>query len=270
MTESIWEKKGSLAQAFWQNGRADIPVYDMHGHMGPHYAIYFKRCEAPEMVAHLRRSGVKKLVFSHHQALFGTKRNAEVVEICKQFPDILRMYVAINPHYPDRIREDLAHFDEWRPYAFGLKFLGDYHKIPYNAKEYEYALDFAEERGLPCLFHTWGRSQFDGGKVMLDIVHKYHNAKLFMGHSIFGEWDASKRCVAESTGNVWMELTAIPGSRGLIEMLVEDVGSNRILFGTDMPWFDEYQAVGGVLSAKISEDAMRDILYRNAEKLMGE
>ena len=33
-----------------KNGKGDFPIYDMHGHMGPHYAIYFKRCEAPESI----------------------------------------------------------------------------------------------------------------------------------------------------------------------------------------------------------------------------
>ena len=56
---------------------------------------------------------------------------------------------------------------------------------------------------------------------------------------------------------------------GLVENLVNRVGSERLLFGTDMPWFDEYQAVGGVLSADISENDMRNILYRNAERIFG-
>jgi predicted TIM-barrel fold metal-dependent hydrolase len=37
-----------------------------------------------------------------------------------------------------------------------------------------------------------------------------------------------------------------------------------------MPWFDEYQAVGGVLCAQISEEDKLNILYRNAEKLLAE
>ena len=32
---------------------------------------------------------------------------------------------------------------------------------------------------------------------------------------------------------------------------------------------DEYQAVGGVVSADISEDDIRNILYRNADRLLG-
>lgn len=105
---------------------------------------------------------------------------------------------------------------------------------------------------------------------MLEAAQKYPHAKFLMGHCIFGDWEYARRVVKETAGNVYLELTAIPGENGRIEQLVEDVGSDRILYGTDMPWFDEYQAVGGVLSARISEDDMRNILYRNAQKILKE
>ena len=269
MTLPIWKRSGTLAETFWKNGRADFPIYDMHGHMGPHSAIYMKRCEADDMVKHLRRIGVRRLVFSHHQVVLGDSRNAEVAEICRRHPDILRFYVGINPHYPERMKEDLKLFDSWAPYAVGLKFLADYHKVAVTDPAYEYALKVADERALPVLNHTWGFSRFSGGEVMLEIVNRYHRAQFFMGHSIYGQWDCAERCVKESAGNVYLELTAIPGERGVIEMLVNRVGSNRLLYGTDMPWFSEYQGVGGIVSADVSEDDMRNILYRNVEKLLG-
>ena len=270
MKTSFWEEKGTLANRFWESGTVeDCPVYDMHGHMGPHYGIYFKRCQPADVVAHLKRCGVRRLVFSHHDVLFGSRRNADVVEMCKAFPEHLRMYVGINPHYPERIREDLADFEKWRPWAFGLKFLCDYHHVPANASEFRYALDFANERGLPILNHTWGGSPCDGGPIMLEIAQKYPNVKFFMGHSIYGDKEYSRRVVTETPGNVWLELTAIPGDLGHIERLVRDVGSERILYGTDMPWFDEFQGIGGVLSAEISDEDKRNILYRNIENLFG-
>lgn len=269
MSCSLWERPGTLAETFWKNGKADFPIYDMHGHMGSHNGIYFRRCEPEDMARHLRRIGVKHLLFSHHHNLWGSMRNGAVVDICRRYPDLYRMYVGIVPHYPENIREDLKLFDSWRPYAVGLKCLADYHQLPLTDKKYEYAFSFAEERGLPVLCHTWGGSPLDGGAVMLELVRRYPNIRFFMGHSIFGEWDYAERCVRESARNVYLELTAIPGERGLIEMLVRRVGSEKLLFGTDMPWFDEYQAVGGVLSAKISDEDKRNILYRNAERLLG-
>ena len=269
MKTSIWEKTGSIAEAFWKNGRADFPIYDMHGHMGRHYGIFMARSDPASMVRHMKRIGVRRFCFSHHEALMGTESNRHTAEICREYPDILRMYVGINPNFPERMRQDLRCFDQWQPCAIGLKFLPDYHKVALTDPAYEYALDFASERGLPILMHTWSHSPYDGGEVTLELVTKWPKVKFFAGHSICGAWDYAQRCVKESAGNVWLELTAIPGECGLIEKLVGMVGSERLLYGTDMPWFDEYQAVGGVISADISEDDMRNILYRNVERILG-
>ena len=265
---TIWQQE-TLAGQLWTTGKSPIPIYDMHGHMGDSQAIYHKRCQAEEMVKHLKRIGVTRLVFSHMDALAGIMRNAEVLEICKRYPDILRMYIAINPHHPEYIKEDLAAFKKFQPYAVGLKFLPAYHKVAVTAPAYEYALKFADEHALPVLFHTWGNIPENNGKVMLETVQKYSRLKFFIAHCIYGEWDYAERCVKESNGNVWLELTAIPGVRGLVEKLVRQVGSERLLFGTDMPWFDEYQAVGGILAARISEEDRHNILYRNVENILG-
>jgi len=269
LKECIWEKENSIAKTLWETGRTGFPIYDMHAHMGKHYAQYHARCEAPEMIRHARRIGVKRICFSHYAVLRGSESNALAADICREHPDILRMYMGINPNYPDRMRHDLALYDSFRPFAVGLKFLADYHKVPVTSPAYAYALDFASERGLPVLNHTWGGSAFNGGQVMFEAVQRYPKVKFILGHSIFGEWDWAERCVRESAGNVYLELTAIPGERGIVEDLVRRVGSERILYGTDLPWFDEYQATGGVVSADITGDDMRNILYRNAEKLLG-
>ncbi|MBO7146476.1 MAG: amidohydrolase family protein [Lentisphaeria bacterium] len=266
MKEAIWEKKGSLAEQLWNTGKLDFPIYDMHGHMGPAYGIYFQNCMPADMVAHMKRIGIKHLVFSHHETLTGFKPNPEVVEICREYPEHLRMYAGIIPQRTEEIKRDLALFDSWKPYAVGLKILPIYHNHKLSDKEYDYALSFADERALPVLIHTWGNAPECG---IYETLCKYPNAKFFLAHCCFGAWEYAERCVKETHNNVWLELTAVPGERGIIEKLVGMVGSEKILFGTDLPWFDEYQAVGGVLSADITEDDMRNILYRNVENILG-
>ena len=269
-TVTVWEKPGSIAEYFWRNGKLDFPVYDMHGHMGKHNAIYMKRCEPAEMAAHLRRAGVKRLIFAHHETLWGSRRNLADYQVCKEYPDLFRMYVSINPHFPEYVKEDLAQFDSFQPYAVGLKILADYHRVPVTDKRYEYALSFAEERKIPVLFHTWGGSTFNGGERMLELALKYPNIRIFLGHSLFGDWEKAAECVQKAPlGNVYLELTASPGEYGKVEMLCKKVGSEKILFGTDQPWFDEHQAIGGIVSADITEEDMRNILYRNAERILG-
>lgn len=270
MSCSIWEKEGTLAYEFWKNGKlADCPIYDMHGHMGHSNGIYFKRSSPEDVAEHVRRIGVRRLVYCQHGALWGMNRSEEMVRECESQSDVLRMYVAINPHFPDNIKEDLANFDKWKPWTFGLKLLPDYHGTPVTSPAFQYALDFAEERGLPVLIHTWGGSRCDGGDVIYELVQKYSRIKFLLGHSIYGDWENARRCVQESAGNVYLELTSIPGELNTLEMLTELVGSEKLIFGTDMPWFDEYQAVGGVLAADITEDDKRNILYRNVEQIFG-
>lgn len=267
---NVWEQPGTIAHSLWNTGKPNCPVYDMHGHMGSYGTIFFQRAEADQMVAHLRRTGVTKLVFSHHHVLHEpTVGNDIAFKACQQFPDELRMYVGINPHFPDNTKRDLAHFDAWQPYAVGIKFLADYHGVPVDSPKYAYALDFANERKLPVLCHTWGGSHNNGADNMLNIAQKYTNVTFFAGHCVFGDWAGAERLVKEAPGNVYLELTAVPGDFALVERLVAAVGSERILFGTDLPWFDEYHAMAGVVTANITEQDKKNILCDNVERILG-
>jgi predicted TIM-barrel fold metal-dependent hydrolase len=267
---SFWNEKNSIAEHCWKYGNPGFPVYDMHGHMGEHYAIYFKRSNPAEMVAHLKKAGVAKLVFSHHYALWEPSyRNENVFEICRQFPETLRFYVGINPHYPEIIKEDLALVDKWRPYAVGIKMLAAYHHVNVTDKAYEYALKFADERGIPVLNHTWGGiGHVNDAPSILKLVEKYQNIRFFHGHSFCGDYSMVQQ-VVNASAHSYLELTAIPGENGMIEELCRLVGSEKIIYGTDLPWFDEFQAIGGVVSAKISDADKRNILCDNVERIMG-
>jgi len=51
--------------------------------------------------------------------------------------------------------------------------------------------------------------------------------------------------------------------------MVEDGIEDKILFGTDLPWFDPMCGIGCVVFARISETARRKILRENALRLFG-
>ena len=57
--------------------------------------------------------------------------------------------------------------------------------------------------------------------------------------------------------------------RGIVEQFVSELGSERVVFGTDFPWFDYHYYIGAVLGADITDDDRHNILHRNAEKLLG-
>jgi len=260
----------ALAREFWEQGRsASCPIYDMHGHMGFYHSIYFPRPEAADMIRTMDECGVRMLAFSHHHALHSPELgNRLAVEAVRRYPDRLRAYCVINPNYPAQVEADLAALDDLIPDVFvGLKFLSDYHGVALTDERCRPAWEYAEERGLLVLAHTWGGSALDGPRVVREVAERYPRVKLLLGHSCHGEWDEAV-ALARDFSNVYLELTAVFDDRGVLEKFVREVGSERLLFGTDLPWFDPHQAVGALLSADIDDEDRHNICHRNAEALL--
>lgn len=260
----------SLREGFFEHGRLDdCPVYDLHGHMGPFLGAHLPSAGLDCLVPSMDRAGVRLLVFCHHAALFapdiGNRANVEVV---RRFPDRLRAYCAVNPNYSDAIRRDLDAFDDYPDVFVGLKMLADYHQVPLTDDRYRPAWEFANDRELPVLMHTWGGSAFNGADNVRACAREYPNAKLLMGHSLHDQPNQAIE-IANEFPNVYYELCAVLDERGVVESFVAESGSERILFGTDFPWFDFHYYIGAVLGADITEDDRRNILYRNARKLLG-
>ena len=258
-----------LAAKFWAHGRSDdCPVIDMHGHMGPSGGIHFPRASAEAMIRTMDGCGVRMLVFSHHASLnCPDLGNAPSIEAVRRHPTRLRAYLVVNGHWPDLIARDLAAFDAHRDVFVGLKFLAGYWGIPWDAAVNEPAWQFADERKLLVLGHTWGGSGCDGAAQVRKIAAKYRNLTLLCGHSLHGDWPAAIE-IAREFPNVYLELTAVLDDRGPLEQFLAAGLGKRLLFGTDLPWFDPHQGIGTILSTDMSDDDRHDILHRNAERLL--
>lgn len=260
----------SMAEEFWSTGRrGDCPVIDMHAHMGPWPGIFFPDAAPEAMVARMDQCGVRMLAFCHHAALFCPEiGNAASVDAVRRFPDRLRAYLGVNPHYPRQIAADLAGWEAHRDVYVGLKLLAGYHQVPWDAPAYRAAWEFADARGLLMLLHTWAGSRFDGADMVRRMAPRYGRARLLLGHSLHGDWE-SAIALAREFPNIWLELTAVLDDRGVLEKFCAAGLSKRLLFGTDLPWFNPHHGIGAVLSADITDDDRHDILHRNAESLLG-
>lgn len=261
----------SLYEEFLAKGRLPgCPVYDMHAHMGELHGIYLPASSPEGMIPAMKRAGVKMAVFSHHLALLSPDAgNDSSAEAVRKHPDYFKAYCVLNPHYPELIERALEHYLSCDDVYAGFKLHPDSHGAPLSDSRYERALRFADDRGLLVLSHTWGRSSFCGAGQVKEIAKKYSRMKLILGHSIHGEWDEAA-AIAAGHGNVYLELCAVLDERaGILEKFVSAAGSEKILFGTDYPWFDYHYYIAGVAAAQISEEDCRNIFYRNAEALLG-
>ncbi len=282
-----------IAREYLEKGFSEsCPIVDMHGHVGPFYGCYLPSNPIERMRHRLRRAGVRRIVCSHHSALacdveYG---NHQMQEVIASYPEQFLGYWVINPNLPQITRSHLKTYHQ-RTGFVGLKFWPDYHYVPVNSPKYAAALEFADEHGLLVLVHTFGESPFDAPGLLGEAATRYPGARFLMGHSGYGEWETSVG-IARDLPNVYLDLTSVvqaidfsqmpggslmprvpvisPHVNGLIEYMVNTAGSQKIVFGSDLPWYSQHYHAGAVLFARITDGARHDILHRNAERLLGE
>ena len=106
-------------------------------------------------------------------------------------------------------------------------------------------LEYAEDHELLVLMHTWGRSPYDSPSLVGKLAEKYSHVTFLMGRLGYGEWEKSIQ-VARDYPNIYLELTAAYAVNGVIEWMFKEAGSEKILFGIDLPWFDPHYGISCV------------------------
>lgn len=262
-------ENSKLKEEFLEKGKAaSCPIIDAHAHFGPYKGIYFPHSTVEGMIKSMDRSGIQRLVFSSHASLVDMKRgNVLTRGICQRFPERFYGYLSINPNYPNLIDQALEIFSRTEEFV-GFKLHPNWHKYPLTGDYYTPVYEYANANHCIILTHTWGHSPYCGPKLVEKVVRKYPAIALIMGHSCCGEWDYAFR-LARDYPNLYLDLCGIYQHHGLIDRMVQVVGSAKITFGTDLPWFDPHYGIGCILSAYISDVDRHNILHRNAERIFG-
>ena len=258
----------SLRDLFLNGG--GVPVIDSHGHLGPFNAIYMPEAKLEAMIAGMDRCGVESIILSPHAALWGDIRegNRDMLDAVNRFPGRVYGYCTVNPNYPQDIPGELdAYLDQ--PGVVGIKIHPATHECPVTDERYRPVWERAQDLKLMLLCHTWGHDGGCGSTDMRTVAEKYPEVRLLLGHSCYNDWDGAIALAVEFP-HVYLELTAAYHAYGLIERMCREAGSEKVLFGTDYPWFDPMVTIGCVTYAHIEEPEMRNILYNNARRLLDE
>ena len=259
----------ALAREFMQNGKlTSFPIIDAHTHMGRMDGTYVSKANCDEMIEVMNRENVSQIFCSPHSALHdATIMNAELEQAMKKYPDRIKGYYLFNPNYPERYLEHMDDILNVEGYI-GFKFLPTYHNYPLDGENYREAFEFADKHSLVILMHTWGHNDPHNAPRHVEMIaKKYKNIKIIMGHSAPGELDEAIK-VVKNYDNVYLDLCDIHRHSGIVDKMVENVGADRVLFGTDAPWYDHTYCLGSVLFSHISDEDKYKIIYANAIKLI--
>ena len=189
---------------------------------------------------------------------FGNETVAKAVE---RYPDELIGLATINPEYDDKEQIERIirryHVELGFP---GLKTLTTCQTIHYDNPLFERWFQFANDNNLYLVLDAAGTPD----EVVRNVAERYPNLSLHLDHC-GKSWAYAKSVVALMTeyGNLWAQLNYTLVTNGVIEYLAEQVGADRMLFGTDAPMRDPRPQVGWLAFTRLPEADKRKIYGEN-------
>jgi len=128
---------------------------------------------------------------------------------------------------------------------------------------------------IPLLVHCWvkvGAGSLSGGNLPFEstpmqlgrLARRHPQARFIMAH-LGGDWEYGIQ-VARDCPNIYVDTSGSLAEMDSIESLVDAVGIERVLFGTDNSDLDF--CLGKIIGADLSDDQREAILWRNAARLL--
>ncbi len=244
-------------------------IIDSHAHLGCYAKFNIISHDADSLVKQMDELGVQRAALSHMLGLKTDCRtgNDFTGEAIKNYPDRIIGMATINPNRKEEVIKELERcFDKLGMSM--IKLHPEESNCNMERPVYTMVYDFANERGLPIMNHSW-----EEPKRMETLANKYKNVRFIQAHSA-GNWDGHREedyfRVARECENAYVDIVASPVFYNALEKTVELVGEDKILFGTDFPFLNLGYGLGKVLMANISREAKQKILADNFLKILGE
>lgn len=244
------------------------PVIDAHTHIGPYHMSgwhqKYDRTDPGSMLEDLARIGIDCIVTAPHIMIQArmTEANAMAAQLAAKYSGKLYGYISIVPSCGmDAVKRELETYRN-HPAFLGLKFLTDYHGNLLQP-EYEYAMDFADEMGCPVLCHEYGN--IPDRREFVTALKTRHNMKLIIAHQGGGFAADTRACAPIITDheNAYMEICGSLDNALPMEAIVDMVGEDKVIFGTDAINLDPKYELGKVAFSTLEDRVKRMIFAQN-------
>ena len=189
--------------------------------------------------------------------------NDEALALRDKYGDFYTVGVHIHPHF---VKESIAELE--RMHARGVRLVGEL--VPYMMgwdsyydKNIAKIYSVISELKMAVSLHTIYEDSID------DAVEKFPNITFVAAHP--GDKSQFYRHIEriKKNKNCYMDLSGTGIFRyGLIGEAVRQVGSERLLFGTDYPICNPGMYVNAVLFEKLSDEDYNNIFADNAKRIL--
>lgn len=193
--------------------------------------------------------------------------NDYIKKCVERFPDRLIGAGYVNPRWGstalkelDRVVKDLG--------FKAIKLRATTERIRVNCQAYEKVMEHIRRLKVPAMFHSdW--TSFSNPLMIGDLVSSFSDVPVVLQH--MGEYlsnDAIR--VARSLPNVYLETSALLHNK-MITRAIEEVGADRVLFGSDAPGLRPTPTweLEKILMLRLPPEVEDKILGANAARLFG-
>lgn len=131
-------------------------------------------------------------------------------------------------------------------------------------------ISVARDRDVPVWIHA-GYPNVSHALSVRDVAQRFPGTRFVVTHS--GQLDISGRSssdallLATETNNTYFELSGVY-RRDLIEDLVETIGTDRVLFGTNAPYFHPTVEKSRITGSNLSSEDQKALLGQSAARLL--
>jgi hypothetical protein len=238
-----------------------VEVVDVHAHLG-RWGHPGSAGGLDEFRRLVDQSGFSKVIISSVLAIAYDvpEGNAEVARAVESDE---RLYgsVVFNARYPEESRAEIERYAD-HPRFVSAKFHPAWTGLVINAPENLKVIELLAAKKLPVTFHSWTGD----GPAAADIAKRFPELPIFWFHALAADYRKAAE-LARELPNVYLEFVTSTQERGKVELLVERVGADRMVFGTDMALFEPIRPLGMVAEAKISDQDRRKILGLTARRV---
>ena len=251
----------------------NTPVIDFHSHVG-RIGNYNIIDDMDWYIKNLDAAGVDKSFVSYIFDGKASNCNDKVYDFVQKNPKRFGGFAHVTPHYMEEAIPELDRaFNKLDMKA--LKIYPPFYPRPVNHESWFPIFEWCNENKIPVKSHTqYGPGEHkndDNGRPILfvDLAQRFPDINWILAHAgnmEEGRIESVKAAI--ECPNIYLETCSSYGDHGAIEYFVNELGDDRILYGSDLPLIDARFGVGRIVTAKISEDSKRKFLGLNALKVL--
>jgi predicted TIM-barrel fold metal-dependent hydrolase len=249
----------------------DTLIIDSHAHISHDGAqgtgfMHQPFSDAPSMVERAKTMGISSVCISAWIGIWSDYEdgNEIVRDAMRRFPKFYRGYATLQPQYVKDWKREIAKV-HGRYRMGGLKPYFPRTGLTYSNPGWAPWFEFGNRHRCYTLIHPSDNFVAD----MNELIPRYPDMWFILAHTggSFGSARAGIE-IARKFPNVSLEITLTSVTYRVIEFMVDHVGADRVLFGTDQPMRDPIPQFGWLAYSHCTPAQKRKIFGENMRAIL--